>query len=404
MMNRQMIKNRVAELSNNGARRLSKSEFVEIGILHRDLPRGERSWEWLADLTGWYGTAEAYRALVKNTLKKEGYFEISGPINDSTEESSIVEKREMLFKERQKLRDERTAYNRFMRSDVRVDELKESIVLSVKELTSLPKFNVTVSKKNKSNCEGILMLSDWHIGQESNNFYNVYNVEVAKERVEKIVDNAIDYCNKFNVDTLHVLNLGDLIEGIINTNARIEQTNDAVSQLMMATELFAQALNKLQAFIPHVTYRSVTDNHSRAVQNKHESIAKENFNRLTDWYLEERLKGTSVVFMKDNLDIGLGRFTLKNGMKVAFMHGHEDSKGKVLQNLVGATHEWTDIVCMGHLHNPAEHVYQDMRLFINGSLCGTGPYALTNRLFTKPSQKMIIVDAENFVNLDISAE
>ena len=402
-MTREEIISKLSQLSADGNKELSRKEFITLGMMHRQLPRSERNWEWLATISGWNGTADSYRCAVKKVaLSKKEIFDDTCECG-SSEEDTILNKRQELYKERQKLRDERTAYNRLLRSDTRVEELKEAIIDSVKELKALPVFNVSV-KKSKSNCEAVLMFSDWHIGQESNNFYNVFNVEIAKKRVEKIVDSAIEYCDKFNVNTLHVLNLGDLVEGIINTNARIEQTQDAMTQLMIATEIMAQALNKLQAHVPHVTYRSVVDNHARAVADKHQSIAKDNFNRLTDWFLGERMKNTKLVFMKDNLDIGLGRFSLKNGMKVSFMHGHEDSKDKMLQNLVGATHEWTDIVCMGHLHNPAEHVYQDMRLFINGSLCGTGPYALSHRLFTKPSQKMIVVDAGNFVNLDISAE
>ena len=107
------------------------------------------------------------------------------------------------------------------------------------------------------------------------------------------------------------------------------------------------------------------------------------------------------VELDDNIDRGFGLFTLDNGMKVAFMHGHEDAKCKTLQNVVGATREWVDIVCCGHYHNASEHTFQDMKLYVNGSLCGTGPYALKNRLFAKPNQKLLLVD-NNIIDININ--
>ena len=64
---------------------------------------------------------------------------------------------------------------------------------------------------------------------------------------------------------LNVLNLGDLIEGIINMNARVESEIDSSQQIIFASELLAEVLNKLQEAAPVITYRDVVDNHSRAI-------------------------------------------------------------------------------------------------------------------------------------------
>ena len=42
-----------------------------------------------------------------------------------------------------------------------------------------------------------------------------------------------------------------------------------------------------------------------------------------------------------------------------------------------------------------------MKLYVNGSLCGTGPYALKNRLFARPNQKLLIFD-DNITDIDIN--
>ena len=389
----EMIKNKQAKAP------LSRDDLFEIGVAHRQLPRAERSWSWLLNLTGGFSSSEGYRNFVIKRLKQKG--ELLSPCET---ENDFTRQKQELYKERQLVRDERTALNKSLRESARFDALKELVKESINSLPRLKEFNNEIKYVSKNDSEAILMLSDWHIGQDCDNFYNKFNLKVAEDIVTILVNKIIEYCKTFKIKILNVLNLGDLIEGKINNTGRIESNERVLKQLMTATEMMANALNKLSAYIPNVIYRSVTDNHSSIDSNYKNRLEEENLNLIITWYLKARLENTRVKIIEDNLDPSLGRFELTNGMKVAFFHGHRDPKDKTLQNLIGATHEWTDIVCAGHLHNPAEHVFQDMRLFINGSLCGTGSYALDHRLFTTPSQKLIIINNGDFLNFDISVK
>ena len=67
-----------------------------------------------------------------------------------------------------------------------------------------------------------------------------------------------------------MLNLGDMIQGIIHTNARMYVQYDAITQTMKAAELIANFLNVIQSAAPEITYRSCVDNHSRMFANKNE--------------------------------------------------------------------------------------------------------------------------------------
>lgn len=378
---------------------LTREDLLDIGVAHRQLPKAERGWSWLVGLTGGFRTGESYRNFVMKSLKKQGKIG-SRPQGTSPEEQLTAERQE-IYKARQLMRDERNALNALLRNEARVERFRELVCESIAGLPRLESFGESVKYIPTGGSEAILMLSDWHVGQDCDNFYNKYNLKIAEERVSRLVDSVIGYCRTFGIETLHVLNLGDLIEGKINNTGRIESNERVLKQLMVATEMMANALNKLGAHIPVVTYRSVTDNHGSIDSRYKDRLEEENLNIVTTWYLKARLDGSKVRIMEDNLDPSIGRFELANGMKVAFFHGHRDPKDRTLQNLVGATHEWTDVVCAGHLHNPAEHVFQDMRFFVNGSLCGTGTYALDHRLFTKPSQKLIVVRDRDFLNIDI---
>ena len=173
---------------------------------------------------------------------------------------------------------------------------------------------------------------------------------------------------------------------------------------MNASEILAGILNSLQDVAPEVFYRSCTDNHSRAIANKHEAIEKENYYRLIDWYIQERLKNTNIVFKNDNLSNEIGKFDLLNGKKVMFSHGHNDVPNKIFQSFIGATEEYIHYVLLGHYHNEKVKNFQNMRVFINGSIVGTDDYAASKRLYTKPSQMLLVFDDDNVVHYSINLD
>lgn len=386
----------------------TKEEIFEICYLHRELKSG-KSWKELIEILGLNDEyPDSLRRKTLNEIKKKNPIvrpeEIERRFNtfigDETNIKDLDQQFEELYKEKTKVRDIWNAYRRGLREDARTESWQDRIVEAVSEIEPLINPNIKFEEDSfNEDVEAILLLSDWHIGENNHNFYNDFDSGIAISRVKKVVNDTIKYCKLNKVKKLNVLNLGDLVEGIINPNARIEEEMSVTKQLIFATELMAEALNQLQEAAPVVTYRDVTDNHSRAISDKHQSIEEENFNLLTTWFLKERLKNSKIHFMDDNLSVDLGKF-YASGKCVMFMHGHNDAKDKTLQSMIGATKEWVDIVCCGHWHNPAEHTYQDMKLFVNGSLCGTGSYALKRRLFCKPSQKLLILD-NNIIDIDI---
>lgn len=396
-----MTKETLIELVNkklsNG--KLSKDDAYEIGVAHRELPKAERNWSWLAELIHWEGTGESLRNFVLRRLKAEGLVESPVDLNN---EDSLVKRRAELFKERQQVRDEWTTYNRMMREDARIDTFKEAIQDAAKNLQPFKK--VSYVGNSYSDTEAIALLSDLHIGVEFSDFCNTYNLEVAKQRVSKYIADVRKYCKLHKVKRLNVVNLGDLISGIIHTTIRLEQEFDVIDQIMNASEILAGVLNELQDAAPEVIYRSCTDNHSRAIANKSEAVEKENFYRLIDWYVQERLKDTRIIFKNDNLSKEIGKFDLLNGKKVMFSHGHNDVPNKIFQSFIGATEEYIHYVLLGHYHNEKVKNFQNMRVFINGSIVGTDDYAASKRLYTKPSQMLLVFDDDNVVHYSINLD
>lgn len=384
----------------------TNDEIYQIGIEHKKLLKEEKNWTEVAQLVGWAGTGESLRNFVNSRMRREGILPKNNKVlSDKTVEEvtgdDLVKLKEDLIKQQQKTRDEWTAYRSMLREDSRIDSLKDAVKFTVDKLNKLPKVAYTTTKKIKNPKEAILMLSDLHIGVNCDNFYNTYNVAIATKRLEKVVNDTIKYCTENNVETLNVINLGDMIHGLIHTNARIDQEIDTVDQIMVASELVASTLNSLQKAAPKIIYRSVIDNHSRAVADKHQAIESENFNKIMNWFLQERLKNTDIMFKFDNIDDGIGKFTLKNGKKVMFAHGHQDNINQAFQHFVGASKEFIDYVLLAHYHSEKAKTYNGIKVIVNGSIVGTEQYALSKRLFGTPSQTLLIFDGFNLLNISL---
>lgn len=358
-------------------------EIMQIGLKMKELPISQRNWQNLHELLGITDfTPNAYRKRVDRLTQTK--------VDQLAEGIEYKDN----YIEKQKVRDWYNAYRRDIREEVRIDNLKEEIINAANKFKNLPLISFEKDRIKREN-EAILVLSDLHIGVDCNNYYNVYNLDVAKDRIKKLVDKAINYCNSNQVKILNVLNLGDMIHGIIHTNSRIEQQMDVAEQIMQAAEIIAEALNQLQKAAPEIVYRSVLDNHSRAIANKSEHIEKEQFSRLIDWFIQERLKNTKIKFCNPAIDMGVDKFTLMNGKTVMYAHGHQDNKNGVVQTMIGLTREWVDYIILAHFHSSAVKDYQGCKVFINGSIVGVESYAFGRRLFSKPSQKLLIFNSKD---------
>lgn len=374
------------------------NELLSIGVKFKELPLKQRNWESLHQLLGIYNmSAEAYRKRVDRHIKKNPY------LLDVNDQGEIFKND---FIEKQKVRDWYNAFRRDIRQESRVENLIDEIKSAADKFKDLESVKYQKPSNTNLDREAVLLLSDLHIGVDCNNYYNKYNHLIAKERLEKLLKETIDYCKSNNVKRLNVLNLGDMIAGLIHSNARIEQQMDVAEQIMVAAEYISSFLNELQRAAPEVTYRSVFDNHSRAVANKNEHIEKEQFSKIIDWFIKERLKSSDIKFYDNEIDGGIGNLTLLNEQKMLFAHGHQDGRNCSCQNFVGLTKEWIDYICLAHYHNPASKDFQGCKVFINGSIVGTEQYAFGKRLFSKPSQKLLIFrkDSKTIQDIDINLE
>lgn len=304
-------------------------EVYDIGCKHKELPLGERNWNELAGMLGSVGrnglprNGEALRTFIKQkqyddgTIVKNEHLLSGKTIDDMTFpefEKKTAELKRELYIQGVQTRDEKNDYRKTLRDEARIRTIQNLMRESIAKLPELPVVE-EIEYEADPNAEAVLLFSDLHIGAQVDNFYNHYNIEIAKKRVNKLISDTIEYCSRNHVAKLHFVNLGDLVHGLIHISARLTEEVDVIEQVMVASEILAEALNKLQASIPVVEYRSCLDNHSRCTANLKEHIEKENFGKLIDHYVKARLENTAIRFAADNLDDNIGLIELMSGKK-----------------------------------------------------------------------------------------
>lgn len=308
-----------------------------------------------------------------------------------------------LYKQQVKTRDSLNSYRRMLREEARLEDFKEIMKECAKSQGEL---SLIKYEGEESNCENeaVLLFSDLHIGVQIDNFYNSYNLEIARKRVGALVDKTIKFCKLHNVKRLNILELGDDVMGCIHTSARLEQEIDVIEQIMQASEIISSAVNKLQEAAPEVVYRSCTDNHSRMMPNLAESIEAEQYSKLITFYVKAKLAGTKVKFPEDNIDQEIGLFELMNGDLVGFAHGHHDSPNQAFQIYSGMTQKFIKYICLGHYHQKKVKSFMGAKVVINGCIDGVDQYAFSKRLFGKPEQTLMIFDGSDMIDVNLNLD
>ncbi len=404
--------------------RYTEDEMYDIGCAFIEMNNSQKreigGWDKLVDLLkpldkdgNAMAKGDTFRQWVKDRRYAKGEMVhnehmLSGKTIDDITFDEFQEKTEdlkaSLYKQQVKTRDVCNSYRRTLRDEARIEFVHDLIKEAVNELKKMPEVVIPEAVKGEE-VEAVMLMSDLHVGMDIDNFYNKYNADIARKRLNEYVSKVIAICQERGVTRLNILNLGDMIDGNLRVTSRIEDSEDLVSQIMKASEFLSEALNRLQEAAPEVVYRSCSDNHSRVTPSFKENIEKENYFRLIDFYLKARLERSNIVFAEDNLDVDLGFFELLNGKKMVFAHGHRDSVNTAIQNALGATRQYVDYVCVGHYHESKMKSFQGAKVFVNGSICGSDGYAQSKRLYGNAEQTLLVFDGNvvsvNYVNLDI---
>lgn len=303
-----------------------------------------------------------------------------------------------LKKEDIKISDIQQLYNANIRTITREETLRE--IAHEFASTMQNKFMLTVDNKILPKNDflfkkhALLLIGDWHYGLTIDNYFNVYNTNIAKLRIQQLQDKVINILQKECISKLTVLNLGDMISGYIHLPIRVSSRIDVITQTMEVSELIAEFLCNLSHYTTDLDYYSVLDNHSRLNYKKQDAIQLESLARITPWFLKERLINTDIKINDNEVDEDIATFKI-NDFNVLGVHGDKDSQKNIVPNLSTFTHEHYDIICSAHYHHFSANEDNDTLHISNGSLMGTDEFAFKLRKNSKPSQTLVVVSQNN---------
>lgn len=296
-----------------------------------------------------------------------------------------------LMKERQRLRDERTQFGKYVRDEARfeqrLDELESKWASAGKErYQEIEYIPVTVSDR-----EMLVLLSDWHIGLEFDNEFGRYNTDVARERMGELIGEIRTIGEQNRTSVCNVAVIGDMISGAIRTSVMVANRESVIEQVKMASEMVADFLFELCRIFGEVNFVSVAGNHSRIEANKERSIKDDRLDDLIGWYVKSALKHVKNFkprLVVDNTVAELGIC----GQLYYFAHGdHDELTQAGISKLAFMMGDIPYAVCTAHKHFPMLTEVNGVRVIQNGALCGAGDdHTVEMRLSGKASQTVMI--------------
>lgn len=342
-----------------------------------------------------YRDESAYRKAAKYA---RDFYE-AGVFSDN--ENEYIEKmrfeRQELQKERQKVSDERVELKRLIRQEARKESYADMIKRIICEEVEPINMSINHTMFN-SETDLLVHFTDIHTGIEINNWKNIFNEEVLKQRVEKYT------CDILNVRELHqsqnaYIVIGEVISGLIHNNLRLQNNMDLMEQFKYISELISAMLIELANNFNHIYVYTTQGNHSRIVAKKEDALDGENMDVLLPFYLKARLQNIENVSICDNtIEPEIAMFNIRSN-NVFAAHGHKDKPINVVQNFTMMFGVKPDIVLLGHRHTNGLTTVFDTKVIESGCVSGTDAYAVSIRKTNKPEQTISVVGNNGLICL-----
>lgn len=340
-----------------------------------------------------YRTEAAYR---KSYSQAKRFYE-AGVFNNLDEDKYFKElqiQKQELEKERVKTRDERTELRRIIREEARKESYRDQIIRSISNYQCKPLSydnSKCFSEIIKSDNDMLISCFDVHAGMESQNFWNEFNEDILRERLNQYIDKILEIKSRHNSENAYIV-LSELVSGFIHLSLRIENNQDMIEQFLCVTSYISELLSELSYHFNSVHVYIAPGNHGRLSPKKEENITNENMDNLVLPFLEAKLQNfKNIICHKNNIEQSIAMFNIRN-YKVFSSHGDKESMQNAIQNLTLFTGHKPDIYLCGHRHTNAMMTVYDSKVLQAGCLSGADSYCMDNRLRNRPEQIVAIIN------------
>ena len=305
-----------------------------------------------------------------------------------------------LEKERQKLYATKIEASRNLRQESRSELFYENIRDTL-DVLPMPEIAVGKSGYARSHSkEHVLAIADIQGGAKFKIPTNEYSLAICEDRFNRLLDMVVDYVEYHEINKLHVVGLGDSIQGILRvTDLKLNETS-VVEATITVARLVANFLNQLSAYCYIDYYHTPTSNHAqiRPLGTKASELGAEDMEYVIGHYIADMLKNNNrtTVHLNDGHDyIEIPIF----GFNVVAEHGHAiKNLNTALRDRSMTYRKLIDYILVGHWHNGKvipgnEHENHDTEVLMCPSFQGTDPYAYNKLgLSSKAACKLFVFD------------
>lgn len=306
-----------------------------------------------------------------------------------------------LEKERQKLYATKVELSRSVRQESRAEMFYENVRNAIVALP-MPDITYCADDGYKGDKEYLLAIADIQAGAKFKLDCNEYSLDICEDRFNKLLNMVVNYVIENHVFKLHIVGLGDTIQGILRlSDLKLNETT-VVEATVTVARLIANFLNALSEYCYIEYYHTPTSNHSqtRNLGSKANELAFEDMEYVIGHYIQDMLRLNDSVRVHlhdgyDYIDIPIFNFN------VSAMHGHTiKSIETALKDVSATRRKFIDYLIVGHYHNGKvipgnEHGYHDTELLMCPSFQGTDPYAFNKLGYSsKAACKMFVFDRQ----------
>jgi hypothetical protein len=255
-----------------------------------------------------------------------------------------------LLEERKKLQTIRTEYNKIAREKARRELLFDSLKDSFEKL-DVPEYEYHTLPN--SDREFVLSFGDIHFGKQFKSIANEYNEEIASQRLFDLVGQFIPVIEKEQIHKVHLINLGDSIEGATLRVSQLKSLQSGfVDQFIKFSKLYAKFIRELSKYVNVEVHHVGSSNHTelRAFNTGRGEMPQEDLERAIGEYLKDVLEGNERVNVHIYED-GIAKFKIFD-YEVFALHGHQIAgKKNAIHNLTMLHKRFIDYLFIGHYHH-----------------------------------------------------
>ena len=298
-------------------------------------------------------------------------------------------------KERMKLQTANIERNRVDRNESR-QEMYYEYVGNVCTALPLPEFRALYYHSTEDELEYIMTLADVHYGAKFVSENNEYSPEIAKDRFENLSGQVIDFIQKHNISKLHIVSLGDLVQGILRISDLKINDSTVVKATVEISRLIALLLRELSIYTKIEYYHIPSANHTqiRPLGTKASEIADEDLEFLIGNYIKDLCSGNERISVhlveegKQYIEIPI------IGNEIIAMHGHQlKNVENSIRDLSMLRRSFIDYLILGHFHSGKEipsfeGCCNDTEILVSPSFVGSDPYSDSLMKGSKASVKI----------------